>query len=296
MDLLILPNTCYYFHIMPLINGKQLAKQIRIQTGKRAETLAKKGIKPKLAVLIVGDDKPSHTYVRTKGRAAKKAGIDFSLTELPADASKNDIIKAINKIQSDNTVTGLIAQLPLPNREWENDVINTIRPDIDVDCLTDTNLGKLVAETNIISPPTPGAVMDILDSLDIDIAGKHVVIVGTGTLVGKPLSIMMMNRLATVVTCNVHTTNLKKLCKQADILISAVGKKHLITKDMVKKGAIVIDSGVDFDKGQMFGDVDVERVMKRASHVTPTPGGVGPLTVARLLKNTVTLTELQSST
>ncbi len=279
---------------MPLIDGKQLAKQISIQTKKRAESLVSKGLQPKLAVLFVGDDKPSHTYVRTKERAAKKAGIDFSLTELPANASKEKIINTIHEIQKDNTVTGLIAQLPLPNREWENDVVNAIRPDIDVDCLTDTNLGKLVAETNLIAPPTPGAVMDILDSLDVDIVGKHVVIVGTGTLVGKPLAIMLMNRLATVVTCNIHTKDLKKQCKQADILVSAVGKKHLITEDMIKKGAVVIDAGVDFDRGEMFGDVDVDNVLKHASHVTPTPGGVGPLTVARLLKNTVTLTELHS--
>ncbi|OIO19392.1 MAG: bifunctional methylenetetrahydrofolate dehydrogenase/methenyltetrahydrofolate cyclohydrolase [Candidatus Magasanikbacteria bacterium CG_4_9_14_0_2_um_filter_41_10] len=276
---------------MALIDGKQIAAHIAEKTKQRAEKLAKNGLQPKLAVLIVGDDKPSHMYVKTKGLAAKKAGIAFSLTELPADATKEEIINTINKIQSDNTVTGLIIQLPLPNREWENDVVNSIRPDIDVDCLTDTNLGKLVAETNTIVPPTPGAVMDILESLGVDPAGKRVVIVGTGTLVGKPLAIMMMNQLATVVTCNIKTKNTKDLCKEADILISAVGKKHLITKDMVKKGAIVIDAGVDFDNGEMFGDVDVVRVSKRASYVTPTPGGVGPLTVARLLSNTIILTE-----
>ena len=276
---------------MPLIDGRQLATYIRKQTKQRAELLIQKGTQPALAVLIVGDDKPSHTYVRTKERAAKKAGINFLLKTLPKDASKEDIIKTINAIQSDPTVTGLIAQLPLPNRAWENDVVNAIRPDIDVDCLTDTNLGKLVAETNTIVPPTPGAVMDILESLDVDIAGKHVVIVGTGTLVGKPLAIMMMNRLATVVSCNVHTKNLTELCKKADILVSAVGKKHLITENMVKESAIVIDAGVNFDKGVMFGDVDVDTVSKKAAYVTPTPGGVGPLTVARLLENTITLTE-----
>lgn len=279
---------------MPLIDGKQLAKKIRKKTKQRVQELAQSGSNPKLAVLIVGEDKPSHTYVRTKGRAAEKAGIDFVLTELPGSATKADIITTIHDIQSDPSVTGLICQLPLPNREWENDVVNAILPEIDVDCLTDTNLGKLVAETNTIVPPTPGAVMDILDSLDVDLKGKHVVIVGTGTLVGKPLAIMMMNAEATVVTCNEHTANLKKLCQKADILVSAVGKKHLITKTMVKKGAIVIDAGVDFDQDEMFGDVDVANVSKRAAYVTPTPGGVGPLTVARLLKNSVTLTELNA--
>ena len=279
---------------MTLIDGKQIAAHIAEKTKQRAEKLAKNGLQPKLAVLIVGDDKPSHMYVRTKGKAAERAGIAFSLTELPKDATKEEIINTIKKIQSNKSITGLITQLPLPHREWENDVVNSIRPDIDVDCLTDTNLGKLVAETNTIVPPTPGAVMDILESLGVDPAGKRVVIVGTGTLVGKPLAIMMMNQLATVVTCNIQTKNTKELCKDADILISAVGKKHLITKDMVKKGAIVIDAGVDFDNGEMFGDVDVARVSKRASHITPTPGGVGPLTVARLLENTVILTEMKN--
>ena len=276
---------------MPLIKGRQISKNISQKTKRRVLELSKKGVQPKLAVLIVGDDKPSHTYVRTKGRAAERAGIAFQLTELPKDTRKEQIIETIQSIQGDPSITGLIVQLPLPHREWENDIINTIRPAIDVDCLTDTNLGKLVAETNSIVPPTPGAVVDILDSLNIDVAGKHVVIVGTGTLVGKPLAIMMMNRLSTVVTCNIHTKNLQELCVEADILVSAVGKKHLITADMVKEGAIVIDSGVDFDRGEMFGDVDVENVMKKASYVTPTPGGVGPLTVARLLENTITLTE-----
>ena len=280
---------------MSLIDGRQLAKEIRHAT-KEEVALISATKRPTLAVVLVGDDKPSHTYVRTKQRAAKKAGIGFSLTTLPQTATKEDIIESIASIQTDPDITGLICQLPLPHREWENDVINSILPEIDVDCLTDTNLGKLVTGTNTIVPPTPGAVMDILDSLSIDVRGKHVVIVGTGPLVGRPLAIMMMNAEATVVTCNEHTTHLKKLCKKADILVSAVGKKHLITKNMVKKGAIVIDAGVDFDNGRMFGDVDVDHVSKRASYVTPTPGGVGPLTVARLLKNTVILTKEEHET
>lgn len=276
---------------MSLIDGKKIADEIAVRTKKRASILIKNGLYPHLAVVIVGEDKPSRTYVRIKARVAFNSSIKFSLTELPYDTNKETIIESIKKIQSDEDITGLIVQLPLPRREWENEVINTIRPDIDADCLTDTNLGKLVAETNTIVPPTPGAVMDILASLNVSIAGKHVVIVGAGTLVGKPLSIMMMNKLATVVTCNVYTSNLKEFCKNADILISAVGKKNLITKTMVKKGAIVLDAGVDFDNGEMFGDVDVQNVSRRASYVTPTPGGIGPLTVARLLENTVTLME-----
>jgi len=276
---------------MPLIDGRKIAGDIAVRTKERVLKLIKNGVQPHLAVLLVGDDTASQTYVRTKGKVARKSGINFSLTELPTSSSKKTIIDTIQDIQSNPAITGLIVQLPLPHREWENDVVNTIHPHIDVDCLTDTNLGKLVSETNIIVPPTPGAVLDILESLGIHPAGKRVVIVGTGTLVGKPLAIMMMNREATVISCNVQTANLKDLTKTADILVSAVGKKHLIIEDMVKKGAIVIDAGVDFDNGEMFGDVDVEHVQTRAAYVTPTPGGVGPLTVARLLENTVALTE-----
>lgn len=273
------------------IDGKALAKTIHERTTTKVQELKKNGITPKLAVVLVGEDKPSQTYVRMKGKAAEKAGMDFELHELPADISKEGIIARLVNIQQDPHLTGLIVQLPLPEPLYTTEVLNAIETKFDVDCLTDGNLGKLVMQTNTITPPTPGAVMEILEDLDVDLTGKEVTIVGTGALVGKPLAIMMMNRGATVTTCNIHTKDLKAACLRADILISAVGKKDLIRGDMVNDGTIVIDSGVDFENNVMFGDVTVEEVIEKASHLTPTPGGVGPLTVARLLWNTAVLAE-----
>lgn len=275
-----------------LINGRAIAKKIHAQTAQAVEELKKRGVTPKLAVVLVGDDKPSQTYVQVKARAAKKVGMNFELHELPANISREDIVTRLLEIQKDPSLTGLIVQLPLPEPLYTTEVLNAIEPRFDVDCLTDANLGKLVMQTNHIAPPTPGAVMAILEDLDVDLVGKHVTIIGMGALVGKPLAIMLANKRASVTTCNSATKHITEKCLDADILISAVGKKDLVTADMVKPGAIVIDAGVDFENNQMFGDVDVAGVSEKASHVTPTPGGVGPLTVAKLLHNVVVCADL----
>ncbi len=272
-----------------LINGKSIANQLLEQTKQQVSALKAQSIVPKLAVVLVGDDKPSTTYVRKKGQACALVGIDFDLHTLPADISKAEIISTLKTIQEDTALSGVIVQLPLPEPLYTTEVLNAIRPEFDVDCLTDANLGKLVMKTNTIVPPTPGAVMAILNDLEVDVAGKNITIVGTGALVGKPLAIILMNKEATVTTCNIQTKDLRTKCLSADILISAVGKKDLIRGNMVKPGAIVIDSGVDYVNKVMFGDVNVAEVSEVASYVTPTPGGVGPITVAKLLWNTVVL-------
>jgi len=278
---------------MHTINGRKIAKTIQKRTAEKVAELKERGITPKLAVILVGDDEASALYVKKKGQAAKKVGMDFELHHFPASISKPELEDNIRDIQKDKDLSGLIVQLPVPE-DFYPSVLDIVDPRVDVDCLTHDNLGKLVMKTNDIIPPTPGAVMSILDDLEVDLKGKHVVIVGAGVLVGKPLSIIMMNQEATVVTCNVHTKNLREETKKADIIISGVGKKHIITEDMVKYGAIVIDAGVDFENNQMFGDVDFENVGKIASYITPTPGGVGPLTVANLLWNTAVLAEKYS--
>jgi len=275
---------------MQLIDGKTIAQKILDKTAEKVAVLKQSGKSTKLAVVLIGEDKPSKTYVKKKGQAAKKVGIDFSLFEFDDTISKDEFKKSILSIQSDKTLSGLIIQLPMPEAFYP-DMINLIRPEIDVDCLTETNLGKLTMETHNIVPPTPGAVLSILEELEADVKGKNVTIVGTGVLVGKPLATMMMNMGASVTACNKFTKNIKEKTLQADILISAVGKKDLIRGDMVKEGAIVIDAGVDFENNQMFGDVNVDEVGKIASYLTPTPGGVGPITVARLLWNTVICAE-----
>ncbi len=274
-----------------LIDGKQIAEKVNQRTAELVAILKKKNITPKLAVILVGEDKPSRTYVRKKGESAKKTGFDFALYELPKNIKQDELIKKIKKIQQDKKLTGLIVQLPLPEHLYATEVLNAIKPEIDVDCLTDVNLGKLVMKTNYIVPPTPGAVMSILHDLNVDLIGKNITIIGAGALVGKPLAIMMMNERASVTTCNSKTKNTKEKCLQADIIVTGVGKKDLLRGDMVKKDAIVIDTGVDFESGKMYGDVNVEEVEKIASYVTPTPGGVGPITVARLLLNTAICAE-----
>ncbi len=274
-----------------VIDGKAIADKILEKTTLKAKELKQKGITPRLEVILVGDDKPSATYVRRKGLAAEKVGIDFKLNELPGDITQEDLIKKIGDIQSNKALSGLIVQLPLPEHLYTLEVLNAIHPDVDVDCLTNINLGKLVMKTNTIVPPTPGAVLTILNDLKVDLSGKNVTIIGMGALVGKPLAIMMVNEGASVTTCNSRTKDTKEKCLQADVIVTGVGKKDLLRGDMVKPGAIVIDTGVCFEDEKMYGDIHFEEVKEVASYVTPTPGGVGPITVARLLWNTVLCAE-----
>ncbi len=274
-----------------LIQGKKIAEKIHQTTAQKVALLKDQGITPKLVVILVGENPASVTYVRKKGEAAQKLGMDFELITLPADISQDEIIQKITKIQSQPNISGIIVQLPLPEHLYVPEVLNTILPDLDVDCLTDTNLGKLVMKTGFLMPPTPGAVIAILEELEVDVKGKNITIVGTGALVGKPLAIILMNQGATVTTCNSKTINLKEKCLNADIIVSAVGKKDLIRADMVSAGALVIDAGVDYVNQVMFGDVAVAEIIEQASFVTPTPGGVGPITVAKLLYNTALTAE-----
>ncbi len=277
-----------------VIDGKAIADKILAKTSQKAKELKEKGITPRLEVILVGDDKPSATYVRRKGLAAEKVGIDFKLHELPGDITQEDLIKAIADIQANKALSGLIVQLPLPEHLYTLEVLNAIRPELDVDCLTNINLGRLVMRTNVIVPPTPGAVLTILNDLNVDVSGKNVTIIGMGALVGKPLAIMMVNEGASVTTCNSRTKDTKEKCLSADIIVTGVGKKDLLRGDMVKSGAIVIDTGVCFEDEKMYGDINFEEVKDKASFVTPTPGGVGPITVARLLWNTVLCAEKAS--
>ncbi len=275
-----------------LLKGKPIATEIKDRTTHKVSELKDKGIAPKLAVILVGEDKPSQTYVRKKGEVAEKVGMDFELVEMPATSSKEDIINKIKELQSDESLSGLIVQLPLPEPLYTEDVLNAIDPSVDVDCLTNVNLGRLVMKTNYIVPPTPGAVMSVLHSINnYNLAGKNVVIIGVGALVGKPLAIMMMNERASVTTCNSATKDTKEKCLAADIIVTGVGKKDTLRGDMVRKDAIVIDTGVCFVDSKMYGDVNIDEVLNAGASVTPTPGGVGPITVARLLWNTAICAE-----
>lgn len=274
-----------------LINGKALAEKINQETTKRLKKLTGQGITPRLEVILVGDDAASAMYDRMKGAAAEKLGIGFALHQFPTTIKTIELIKKIKTIQERPNLSGLIIQLPLPDHLYIPKVLNAILPDIDVDCLTDVNLGKLIMKTNTLVPPTPGAVLTILEELKIKLPSKNVTIVGMGALVGKPLAIMMVNEGASVTTCNSRTKNIKEKCLMADIIVTGVGKKYLLGVEMVPEGATVIDTGISFEKGKVFGDVNVPEAQKRAAYITPTPGGVGPITVARLMLNTVIAAE-----
>lgn len=273
-----------------LIDGKIIAQRVLDDTAIKVAKLKQIGIQPKLAVVLVGNDLPSQTYVNRKRLAAEKAGIAFHLEHLPETTDKALIIRAINELQADKNLSGLIVQIPLPEPLYTAEVLNAIDPRVDVDCLTNENLGKLMMNTAPWLPPTPAAVMEILHTLNLEVTGKNVAIVGVGALVGKPLAIMMMNKRASVTTINSTTADIKEKCLRADIIVTGVGRVNIVRGDMVKPGAVVIDTGVSFTDGVMSGDVAVAEIVDHA-FVTPTPGGVGPITVAKLLANTVAAAE-----
>ncbi|MBI4250064.1 bifunctional 5,10-methylenetetrahydrofolate dehydrogenase/5,10-methenyltetrahydrofolate cyclohydrolase [Candidatus Uhrbacteria bacterium] len=273
------------------INGKKIAESIVDSLQERVRKLAEHGNPPSLTVILVGDNKASATYVRKKGEAAEQIGIKFVLKKYPADISTEKLLDEIVAIQADGTTSGMIVQLPLSDHIDTNVVLNAIHPSRDVDCLTYENIGRLVMKQSLFLPPTPAAILEIIASQRSDLTGANVTIVGVGALVGKPLAVMLMNERASVTTCNSKTSDIKEKCRSADILVSGVGKAGTIIGDMVKDGAIVVDAGVDFVNGKMVGDVVVEEALQHASAVTPTPGGVGPVTVACLLRNVVIAAE-----
>ena len=272
---------------MPKLFGKPIAESILATTAQEVVLCKKDGITPAMAVILVGEDKPSQTYVRKKKEAAERVGIDCTIYELPEHITQDELLATLQDIQSNPHLHGLIVQLPLPKHLDTNTLLNAIDPKKDIDCLTNVNLGKLVMKDELIIPPTPGAVMSVLESINIEPAGKNVTIIGVGALVGKPLAIILMNKRASVTTCNSATRDTKEKCLAADIIVTGVGKKDTLRGDMVKKDAIVIDTGVDFEDGKMYGDVHVQEIDEKGARVTPTPGGIGPITVARLLYNTV---------
>ena len=270
-----------------LINGQAIAQKINTVTKRKAEELSERGIIPRLAVVLVGEDKASQVYVGRKEKMARELGIDFALHQFPARISKENLLGELEHIQDDPSLSGLIIQLPLPEKLYVREVLDAIKPELDVDFLTDSKLGTLVTKSNQLDPPTAGAVMEIFRELKIDLVGKNVVVIGAGVLVGRPLAFLLMNARATVTVCNSATQNLAELCKEADSVVSCVGQRNLVEGSMVKPGAVVIDAGFVFENGIVSGDVNVNEVLAVADFVTPTPGGLGPITVAKLLQNVV---------
>ena len=269
---------------MELLDGRLVKKEI---LEKLKEEVAHFDRKPGLVVIQVGDDPASKVYVNQKEKMANELGYKYSHVKLSEDVRQEELEEIIENINSDETVDGMLVQMPLPKHLNSKKIQNLIDKDKDVDGLSDVNAGKLNHNVDCLMPCTPKGIMDILEYYHIPVEGKNVVIVGRSDLVGKPLASMMLNSNATVTVCHSKTVDLASYTSRADILVAAVGKKDIITADMVKEGAVVIDVGINRVDGKLYGDVDFEGVKDKVSYITPVPGGVGQMTVAELGKNVV---------
>ena len=269
---------------MYIIDGKEVSKKIKEEV--RQDVLSH-GYTPCLLVIIVGDNPASQIYVSSKEKACKKAGIESKTIALPGNASQKELINEIVKANKDKSINGILIQLPLPSHMNAKEVIDAIDPEKDVDGLHVVNQGKLLLDEKGIVPCTPKGIMTLLDEYHVDLAGKSAVVIGRSMLVGKPIALLLLQRNATVTIAHSKTKNLKELCLNSDIIVAAVGKPKMITADMVKEGAVIIDVGINRLQDTIVGDVDFYNVSKIAYRITPVPGGVGPMTIASLLQNVV---------
>ena len=274
------------------MDGAALARSRLADCARRSEALAARGVRPTLAVIVAGDDPASQVYVRNKQRACSEAGVASRRLALSADAEPYSLLAALAQLNADPSVHGILVQLPLPPQFDVSEVIGAIAPAKDVDGFRADHLGALVAGTPGIAPCTPSAVMALLDEYRIPIEGRHAVVVGRSNIVGKPLAVMLIARGATVTVCNSRTPDLAAHTRRADVLVVAAGRARLVTGDMVKPGAAVVDVGINrLDGERIAGDVDFESAARVAGHITPVPGGVGPMTVACLVANAVAAAE-----
>lgn len=278
-----------------IISGKTLAAQIKAQAAQKTAQLREKGVEVKLAVIIAGDNPASRTYVRGKAKDCAECGILSQVIELPGTVSEEELVALIGQLNRDASVHGILVQLPLPEQIREQCVIDAIAPEKDVDGFTAVNTGKMISGEECFLPCTPAGCIEMLKSTGVEIAGKDAVVIGRSNIVGKPAALLLTAENATVTLCHSRTKNLKEKCAQADIIIAAVGKAGFVTGDMVKEGAIVIDVGINRnEQGKLCGDVVFEEAEKKASFITPVPGGVGLMTRAMLMNNTVRAAQMQS--
>lgn len=273
---------------MAIIDGKLVSATVREEIKEKiAEAGEKYGKTFKLTVIIAGNDPASEIYVRNKGKACEAVGIQSETIKLSENISQEEIEKIVTDKVSDDSVDGILVQLPLPKTLDEKSVLKLIPPEKDVDGFTDANVGRLALfSDDALCSCTPQGMIKLLDYYDIPLKGKHAVVVGRSNIVGKPMSLMLLRRDCTVTVCHSKTENLAKYTKDADILVCAVGKKHIITADMVKDGAVVLDAGINRVDGKIYGDADYEEISKKAAYITPVPGGVGPMTITMLMYNT----------
>lgn len=271
-----------------IIDGKEISAHIRKDLEKEVATLTEAGVKPGLAVILVGNNSASRTYVTSKQKSCKAIGMESLLIEFPEDVEEHVLLEKIEQLNEQKNIHGILVQLPLPAHISDEKVIETISPEKDVDGFHPISIGKMMTGQETFLPCTPFGVLKMLQHMQIPIAGKHAVIVGRSNIVGKPAGQLLLNEHATVTYCHSRTPYLASFTKEADILIAAVGKAKMIKADDVKEGAVVIDVGMNRDEnGKLCGDVDFEEVKEKAGYITPVPGGVGPMTITMLLYNTV---------
>ncbi len=280
---------------MQLIDGKAVSKAVKEKVKAECEELKKKGITPGLAVIIVGDDPASQVYVRNKERACEECGFYSVKYALPAETTQDELNALVDELNADERINGILCQLPLPKHLNDKEVINRINPIKDVDAFHPINVGAIMIGDYNFLPCTPAGVMELIRSTGVEVAGKKAVVMGRSNIVGKPMAMLLLHADATVEIIHTKTKDDGEVTRTADILVTSIGKAKRVTADMVKEGAIVIDVGMNRDEnGKLCGDVDFENVKDKCSYITPVPGGVGPMTIAMLMKNTLTAAKIQN--
>ena len=279
-----------------IIDGKLVTAKLREEIKNESAAFEKEtGVKPGLAVIIVGDDPASQVYVRNKGKACEEVGFYSEIHRLPAETTEEELLALVHSLNENDKIHGILVQSPLPGHLDEALIVNNIRYEKDVDAFHPVNVGKIMIGDYNFLPCTPAGVMELLKAYDIDVCGKEVAVVGRSNIVGKPQAMLMLHANATVTICHSRTKNLSEVLNRADVVVMAIGKAKFLKADMIKEGAVVIDVGMNRDEnGRLCGDVDYEECEKKASYITPVPGGVGPMTITMLMKNTLTAARTQT--
>ncbi len=282
---------------MQIIDGKKVSAQVKQEVKNETELLKKEySITPGLAVVIVGDDPASRVYVNNKKKACELVGFHSEEYALSAETTQEELLSLVKELNEKKDINGILVQLPLPKHLDDKAVIEAINPLKDVDAFHAVNVGKIMLGEYDFLPCTPAGVMEMLHYYNIEVSGKNCVVIGRSNIVGKPMAMLLLHENGTVTICHSRTKNLAEICSKADILVAAVGRPKFVTADMVKEGAVVIDVGMDRDgNGKLCGDVDFENVKDKCSYITPVPGGVGPMTIATLMKNTVKAAKIQNN-
>lgn len=279
-----------------IIDGKAISAKVKSQVRAEVDELKVKGIEVGLAVVIVGNNSASRVYVNNKKKACEEVGFISYEYALPEETTQKELLELVNTLNNDDKVNGILVQLPLPKQIDENAIINAILPEKDVDAFHPANVGHIMIGDFSFLPCTPAGVMELIAETGVDVCGKECVVIGRSNIVGKPMAMLLLHKHGTVTICHSRTKNLAEICSRADILVAAVGKAKFVTPDMVKEGAVVIDVGMNRDEnGKLCGDVDYNACFDKAGYITPVPGGVGPMTIAMLMKNTLTAAKIKNN-